>query len=193
MVRHTAKATTKRSATMSAIFISAAAATEAWARQAAMANGFGDAPISTNPGGTAMSTFPHVESSRYARAIEVSKRVRFDIDRDVIRGRSFDFTKKFLPDSMSRVATLSFLAPEERRYLSQIEGRTYCNMFRLVERFIGAKMLDISREHWLGDQTALEALVRFTDEELKHQELFRRLEALAANGMPQGYRFVPDA
>ena len=28
---------------------------------------------------------------------------------------------------------------------------------------------------FVGDQTALEALVRFTDEELKHQELFRRL------------------
>ena len=28
----------------------------------------------------------------------------------------------------------------------------------------------------LGDQTTLEALVRFTDEELKHQELFRRIE-----------------
>jgi hypothetical protein len=62
-------------------------------------------------------------------------------------------------------------------------------MFGLVERFIGAKVLEISRDHWLGDQTALEALIRFTDEELKHQELFRRLELLVAHGMPDGYRF----
>ena len=62
-------------------------------------------------------------------------------------------------------------------------------MFGLVERFIGAKMLEVSRDHWLGDQTALEALVRFTDEELKHQELFRRIELLVADGMPPGYRF----
>jgi hypothetical protein len=34
--------------------------------------------------------------------------------------------------------------------------------------------------------------VRFTDEELKHQELFRRIELLAAEGMPPGYRFVPQ-
>ena len=54
-------------------------------------------------------------------------------------------------------------------------------------------MLEVSRDHWLGDQTALEALVRFTDEELKHQELFRRIEALTAEGMPEGYRFVPQA
>ena len=51
-------------------------------------------------------------------------------------------------------------------------------MFGLVERFIGAKMLEVSRDHWLGDQVALEALVRFTDEELKHQELFRRIERM---------------
>jgi hypothetical protein len=134
---------------------------------------------------------PHVDN-RYAKAVEVSKRIRFEIDRDVIRGRTFDFTKKFLPDGMSRVGTLTFLTPDERRFLSQIQGRTYANMFGLVERFIGAKMLDVSRDHWLGDQHALEALVRFTDEELKHQEMFRRLEIMAGAGMPEGYRFLPQ-
>jgi hypothetical protein len=34
--------------------------------------------------------------------------------------------------------------------------------------------------------------VRFTDEELKHQELFRRMERLAAEGMPAGYSFLPQ-
>ncbi len=65
-------------------------------------------------------------------------------------------------------------------------------MFGLVERFIGAKILEVSREHWLGDQVALEALVRFTDEELKHQELFRRIETMIGAGMPEGYRFLPQ-
>ena len=76
--------------------------------------------------------------------------------------------------------------------LSHIQGRTYANMFGLVERFISAKMLEVSREHWLGDQIKLEALVRFTDEELKHQELFRRIEGMTADGMPAGYRFLPE-
>ena len=129
-------------------------------------------------------------NDRYARVIEASKRIRWDIDRDVIRGRNFDFAKKFLPDGISKLDRLGFLGADDRRLLSQIQGRTYANMFGLVERFIGAKMLDISREHWLGDQTALEALVRFTDEELKHQELFRRIERMAAEGMPKGYSFV---
>jgi len=125
----------------------------------------------------------------YARCIEVSKRICWDIDRDVIRGREFDLRNKFLPDGLSCIDELAFLSPDEQRFLSQVQGRTYANMFGLVERFIGAKMLEVSRDHWLGDQTALEALVRFTDEEIKHQELFRRIERLAAERMPQGYRF----
>jgi hypothetical protein len=131
-------------------------------------------------------------SARYAKCVANSKRMRWDIDRDVIRGRTFDFTRKFLPDGLSKVDGLTFLTADEQRVLSQIQGRTYANMFGLVERFIAAKMLDIGRTHSLGDQNALEALVRFGDEEIKHQELFRRIERLCAEGMPEGYKFVPE-
>ena len=128
----------------------------------------------------------------FAKCIEVSKRVRWDIDKDVIRGREFDFSQKFLPDGISKVDQLDLLNDDERRLLSQIQGRTYANMFGFVERFITAKVLELTRDHWLGDQTALEALVRFTDEELKHQELFRRIEKMMADGMPEGYKFLSD-
>jgi len=131
-------------------------------------------------------------SERYAKCVEVSKRIRWDIDHDVIRARSFDFAKKFLPDGLSKIGELDFLGDNEKRLVSQIQGRSYANIFGLVERFIGAKVLEISREHWLGDQTALEALVRFTDEELKHQELFRRVETMIAEDMPVGYTFLPQ-
>ena len=134
-----------------------------------------------------------IDTKRYAKTIEVSKRIRWDTDRDVIRGRQFDFGKSFLPGGLSKVAQLPFLSADEKRLFSQVQGRTYANMFALVERFIGAKVLEISRGHWLGDQVALEALVRLTDEELKHQEMFRRLETMMAPGMPAGYRFLPNA
>lgn len=134
----------------------------------------------------------HIDTDRYARCIEASKRVRWRIDEDVIRGRRFDYTQKFLPDGLSRVSRLEFLTDDERRTLSQIQGRTYANIFGLVERYIGAKVLEVSRDHWLGDQIALESLIRFADEELKHQELFRRIEKLCAEGMPEGYRFIAD-
>jgi hypothetical protein len=34
--------------------------------------------------------------------------------------------------------------------------------------------------------------VRFTDEEIKHQEMFRRIEEMIGAGMPAGYTFQPD-
>jgi hypothetical protein len=140
----------------------------------------------------AQTTLPPIETARYARCIDASRRVRWEIERDVIRGRCFDFDKRFLPEGLSRVGRLDFLDAAEQRLLSHIQGRTYANMFGLVERFIGAKMLEISREHWFGDQVALEALVRFSDEELKHQALFRRIEQMVGAGMPEGYEFIAE-
>jgi hypothetical protein len=45
-------------------------------------------------------------TARYAKVIEVSKRIRWDIDLDVIRGRKFDFGKKFMPDGLSKIESL---------------------------------------------------------------------------------------
>jgi hypothetical protein len=137
------------------------------------------------------ATLP-TDSARYARCIETSKRIRWDIDRDVIRGRHFDLDHKFLPDGLSLAHQLSFLTPAQRLFYGQVQGRTYANMFGMIERYIGVKMLDVSRTHGFGDQVAFEALIRLTDEELKHQELFRRIERLTAEAMPAGYRFELD-
>jgi len=128
----------------------------------------------------------------YVRAVAASKRARWELDHDVLRGRSLEQAHKYLPDGLSLSHTMDFLSAGEQRFMSQVQGRSYANMFGLVERFINAKVLELSRHHFFGDQVALEALVRFSDEELKHQELFRRMEQLAAQGMPEGYRFLPD-
>jgi hypothetical protein len=131
-------------------------------------------------------------SDRYARCVQTSKRVRWDIDEDIIRGRSFDTAHKFLPDGLSLADAFTTMSAAEKRFVSQIQGRTYANIFGLVERFINAKVLELSEEHWFGDQVALEALVRFSDEELKHQALFRRIDAMVGEVLPDGYRFDID-
>ena len=135
---------------------------------------------------------PMMNNERYAKCIEASKRIRWDIDKDVIRGREFDFNEKFLPDGLSKVDELTFLSEDQQRFLSQVQGRTYANIFGLVERYINAKILEVSQRHVLGDQVALEALIRFSDEEIKHQELFRRIDEMCATGMPEGYAVVAD-
>ena len=132
------------------------------------------------------------DSERYARCIQTSKRVRWDIDEDVVRGRRFDAAHKFLPDGLSLADAFTTLSADEKRFVSRIQGRTYANVFGLVERFINAKILELTHDHWFGDQVALEALVRFSDEELKHQALFRRIETMVGDVLPDGYRFDVD-
>jgi hypothetical protein len=131
-------------------------------------------------------------TDRYARCVEISKRVRWDIDQDIIRGRRFDTAHKFLPDGLSLTDAFTTLSVDEKRFVSQIQGRTYANIFGLVERFINAKVLELSEDHWFGDQVALEALVRFSDEELKHQALFRRIDTMISDVLPEGYHFDVD-
>jgi len=132
-------------------------------------------------------------TARYAKCIEASKRVRWDIDKDVIRGRQFDTERKYMPDRLAKIEYFAFATPEEKKLISQVQGRTYANMFGMIERYIGAKVMEVTRGHALDDQVVVESLVRFTDEELKHQELFRRLEVLMAPAMPKGYAFMPQA
>lgn len=132
------------------------------------------------------------QASRYARSVELSKKSEWQIDRDLLQGRTFDFSRKFLPDGLSQIDRLAFLSEAEARLLSQIQGRTYAYIFGLVERFISAKMLDQSRAHIFDDQLAVEALARFSNEELKHQELFRRMESMIGAHLPGGYRQVAN-
>ncbi len=133
------------------------------------------------------------DRARYARCIKASKRVRWDIEADVFRGRVFDFRRKFLPDGLTKVNDLAFLTDDEKRTMSHVQGRTYACMFGVIERSISTKTLELACRHGLGDQVALEGLVRFSDEELKHQELFRRIEAAIGAKMPGGYVLVADA
>ena len=131
-------------------------------------------------------------TARYAQVVRLSKKAEWQIDRDLLQGRAFDFSRKFLPDGLSRIDRLAFLAADEARLLSQIQGRTYAYIFGPVERFISGKMLDQGRGHIFGDQFALEALVRFSNDEIKHQELFRRMETMIGSQMPAGYRQVAN-
>jgi len=90
------------------------------------------------------------DRARYARCIKASKRVRWDIDADVFRGRSFDFRRKFLPDGLTKVEELPFLSTDEQRAMSHVQGRTYACLFGLVERFINAKTLELASRQGLA-------------------------------------------
>src|SRR3954470_10027768 len=76
--------------------------------------------------GAAMQTAQTFSAhQRYERCIEASKRIRWDIDRDVIQGREFDFDYKFLPDGLSLINELAFLNPKQKSFMSQVQGREF--------------------------------------------------------------------
>jgi len=132
------------------------------------------------------------DTARYRKCLHNAQKVTWDIDTDVIRFRQLDTDSKYLPDSLSLVTQLPFLNVGQQRLLSQVQGRTYAYLFGLIERCINAKVLELGRAHCLGDQTAVAALLKFVQEELKHQELFRRIEKLADLALPPGYRMTTD-
>jgi hypothetical protein len=83
----------------------------------------------------------HFDKERYAKCIEVSKQVRWDIDQDVIRGRNFDFSQKFLPDGISKINRLEFFTQEH--YKQSIEAEE--NLSDLYK--------DIFLFHWKEETT----------------------------------------
>src|SRR4029079_10145239 len=95
-------------------------------------------------------------TDRYERCVQTSKRVRWDIEKDVIRGRRFDTSHKFLPDGLSLAGAFTTLSAGEKRFVSQIQGRTYANIFGLVERFLNAKVLELSHDACFGERVRSE-------------------------------------
>jgi hypothetical protein len=58
-----------------------------------------------------------VQTGKYAKCVESAKRIHWDIDKGVLRGREFDFSKKFLPDGISKLDQLTFLTADENKTL----------------------------------------------------------------------------
>lgn len=76
----------------------------------------------------------------------------------------------FLPGGLSLADELDFLDDEDRRLLSQVQGRTYARMFSLLERFITAKMMGLGHAQCPGQpRSRWRRWCAMTDDELRHQ------------------------
>ena len=58
--------------------------------------------------------------------------------------------------------------------LNQIRGNTYCHIFAFVEEYIVPMVMANANRDVYGDETRLWSLLRFAEEEVKHQEMLRR-------------------
>ena len=123
----------------------------------------------------------------YANLLEGSVRNAWTVD-DVYQGRDFNFSKSFLPDRMAGVRGITCLDDQEKRKLNQIRANAYCHLFAFVEEYIVPLVLTNATREIYGDETRLWSLLRFAEEEVKHQELMRRACAqfAAAFGVPCG-------
>lgn len=110
---------------------------------------------------------------------------------EVFAGKDFDFSKRFLPDRLSGVDGIACLNEDEKRKLNQITGNAYCHIFAFVEEFIIAQTMEAAQREPYGNEVRLRALLRFAEEELKHQELFRRSMALFEKGFGTDCALIP--
>jgi hypothetical protein len=109
----------------------------------------------------------------YADCLKNSLKSAWSVE-DCFQGRNFDFSKRFLPDRIAGVDAIGCLNEDEKRKLNQIRGNSYCHIFAFVEEYIIPMVMDHAREDVYGDETRLRYLLRFAEEETKHQHMLKR-------------------
>jgi hypothetical protein len=121
-------------------------------------------------------------STDYVKVIENSERVAWRLNDVFPAGVSLDFSKPFMPTAMFFGHSLSFLSDHERLKLNQILGNSYRYLFYFVEAYI----IDMAMQHAdaerYGDDDNLRAMLRFAEEEVKHQQMFMRFGEMFDRG-----------
>ena len=112
-------------------------------------------------------------------------------EREVLEGRDFDYSKRFLPNRLTGVDGIRCLNEGEKLKLNQIMGNAYCHLFAYVEEYIIPQALEAAQRDIHGDETRLRTLLLFAEDESKHQELFRRSRALFEKGFGVQCALIP--
>ena len=126
----------------------------------------------------------------YQECLDNSKRVSW-LEDDVLADRNFDFSKRFLPNRLTGVDEIGCLSENEKRQLNQIMGNGYCHIFAFVEEFIIPTVTEEVMKDVYGDEVRARSLLRFAEEELKHQELFRKSVELFGQGFGSECGLIP--
>jgi hypothetical protein len=118
----------------------------------------------------------------YRSLVEVSERVAWKIDDIINDTTNLDFTRAFLPNSLVLADEIKCLSASEKLTLNQIRGNSYVHLFGFVEEYIIALAVRHASAEIFGDEASLRALLRFAEEESKHQTMFKRFGAVFARG-----------
>jgi hypothetical protein len=104
----------------------------------------------------------------------------FEIELSDLR---LDFKRRFLPERICGRCLPSWLDADTKRLINQIRGHSYAHLFLFVEQFIIQNTCHSATEYIHVDHDALSALLRFSNEETKHQRMFALVKDLVAEGL----------
>ena len=111
----------------------------------------------------------------YQQCVANSEKISWKLDDVIPTDTKLDFNKMFLPPGLFSSDSLGFLSKDELLKLNQIMGNSYLNLFHFVEEYIVAETIEHAQsEMFSGNSSNMRALLRFSDEEIKHQLLFER-------------------
>jgi hypothetical protein len=110
----------------------------------------------------------------YISCVTKSEEISWKLDDLFPKTTKLRFDKAHMPDGLVAVGKLSSLSAAEKMRLNQIRGNSYMNIFGFVEEYIIAQTVQHAEAEMFGDHDAIRALLRFGEEEVKHQTLFKR-------------------
>lgn len=136
------------------------------------------------------TTYAFTQGLDYASIVAASERVAWTVDA-IFRDRRFDASNPLVPASWVGVQDLPFLTDQEQLTLNHCRAFSYVHLLGNYEEFIPIHLSSCAQQDWHDDRAHLRALLRFGEEELKHQQLFHRAETVLEHscGHPFGRYF----
>ncbi len=121
-------------------------------------------------------------ANEYALCFKASERAHWSLENAVSR-LDFDFSRRFLPLKIFGGQGLDFLSAHELRLLNQVRGFSYAHLFLFIEEYIILQVRKQAKQHEQAHPEASRALLRFAEEETKHQALFHAMKAKLIAGL----------
>jgi hypothetical protein len=104
----------------------------------------------------------------------------------------FDFSKRFLPRRICGEFLPPWLSPEAQRTMNQLRGHSYAHIFSYLEEIIIKLTHGSANQYVHVDNSALSAMLRFAEEETKHQRMFELMKKRLLGGLGFIPKVLPD-
>lgn len=112
------------------------------------------------------------EKDEYLECIKNSEKVNWRISDLLPKDRKLDMSTAWLAPTLTLENKMPFLSDDEKLKFNHIKSASYANLFAFVEEYITAEIVNAAQEITFDNNNRLRALLRFSEEEVKHQTLF---------------------